>query len=345
MPYRSLQPWRIVAAIAVSAGVLGLLYAIFVHDPDVVDRPDLLVVLRRVGIEMLLLYVLTQLLQATLRAVRYRLLLVADGRQHVPGLGPILLVTLARGMFVDLLPARVGELSYFVLLNRGYRIGADACLSSLGLSVIFDVFALVLLTAALIVTTVVGGGAAPGWSPALLLIGALLGLIGLGAVYGAGAFAAALHRRFDASPRAFVRRALGFVADVAVSVERVRRAGILVRTLLLSFAVRLAKYGGLYCLFLGVAVPSFESLAGLPPWQVISAFVGAEASASLPVPAFMSFGPYEAGGLAVLTALGLPAAAATLSMLAVHLYSQAIDYALGGLALVLFIVRVPRREV
>ena len=69
---------------------------------------------------------------------------------------------------------------------------------------------------------------------------------------------------------------------------------------------------------------------------MLVALIAAEGAASLPVPTFMSFGSYEAGGLAALTALGFPAGDSLVAMMAMHLLSQAIDYSLGGLAFLVF---------
>ncbi|MGB5984751.1 MAG: hypothetical protein WBG37_05545, partial [Desulfobacterales bacterium] len=71
---------------------------------------------------------------------------------------------------------------------------------------------------------------------------------------------------------------------------------------------------------------------------VLTALLSAEGAASLPLPAFMGFGTYEAGGTAALTLLGLSAAVALAIMLALHVLSQIIDYTLGATAAVLFLL-------
>ena len=69
---------------------------------------------------------------------------------------------------------------------------------------------------------------------------------------------------------------------------------------------------------------------------MLVALIAAEGAASLPVPTFLSFGSYEAGGLAALTALGFPAGDSLVAMTAMHLLSQVVDYSLGGLAFLVF---------
>ena len=60
-------------------------------------------------------------------------------------------------MFVDMLPARLGELSYIAMLNRGYRVSGGACVSSLVISFVFDLIALALLLMVLMGVQLIGG--------------------------------------------------------------------------------------------------------------------------------------------------------------------------------------------
>jgi hypothetical protein len=137
------------------------------------------------------------------------------------------------------------------------------------------------------------------------------------------------------------RGLLGKGADLLVRIEKAlqdsREAGITGKLMALSLGVRTAKYFGLYWLFVGVAAQFPEISTSIV--QVLPALISAEAGASLPVPAFMGFGTYEAGGTLALTVLGVSAAMSLMVMLAMHVLSQIIDYLLGGIGLVLFIMR------
>jgi len=76
----------------------------------------------------------------------------------------------------------------------------------------------------------------------------------------------------------------------------------------------------------------------LPVEKVVSALIGGEVGASLPIPTFMSFGVYEAGAALVFQLLGVAnQAAAFITMLSLHIWSQLIEYIIGGVFLVLFI--------
>ena len=105
-----------------------------------------------------------------------------------------------------------------------------------------------------------------------------------------------------------------------------------------SLAIRVFKYGGLYILFVAVTTASFHEFSSLPWWQVLPAFISAEAAASLPLPTFMSFGTYEGGGVLAFTVLGFAPADILLLMFVIHLISQVVDYTLGGIGLLGFIL-------
>ena len=92
-------------------------------------------------------------MQTLLRALRYRSLLKADGISQVPGTWYMFLITLCRNMFVDMVPARIGEASYVLMLNRGYRVPVSACLSTLFISVVLDILALAAILIALVLAS------------------------------------------------------------------------------------------------------------------------------------------------------------------------------------------------
>ena len=78
--------------------------------------------------------------------------------------------------------------------------------------------------------------------------------------------------------------------------------------------------------------------------DVVAALVASEVGASLPIPTLMGFGAYEAGGAAALGLLGYPLALALLVLLTVHIVSQILDYAIGGICLVVFFLISPGRR-
>ena len=326
---------RLLIAFAVSAFVMALLLRVVGGGLES-GASRLLDVLRATNAALLVAYLGCQAGQILWRTLRYGLLLRAAGEQGAPRFGHMLLVTMCRNMFVDLLPARVGELSYVAMLNRGYRVGAEACVSSLGISVLFDFVALFFIVACLLLAELVSGNA-PLWL--FYVTGVLLVVIlsGLGIVF--VAYGGVLRKLQGLRLR--MPRVMGFLDRLSGAIDATRRSGVLLRTLGLSLLVRGFKYGGYYMAFLAIAQASFPEMAAVPFWKVLFTLVSSEAAASAPVPSFMSFGSYETGGTAMWAILGFPAADAAISTLALHVVSQVVDYSIGGLGLLLFTFLVP----
>jgi uncharacterized membrane protein YbhN (UPF0104 family) len=327
---------RLVVSAAVSLLVLALLMKLVVGAGNQDAHPGLWTMVTRISLPLMAGYLVCTLLQTWIRSQRYRVLLRAAGSVEVPARGHMMMVTMARNMFVDLLPARAGELAYIGLLNRGYRVAGEHCVSSLALSFVFDLAALAVLIASLILVQLVTA-TVPLWQWMALGFVALLAVVGIwGLLQGSGWADRVLDRWFGGrtGPRP-VATVKAFIDRLAASFGAVARAGALGRVLGLSVGVRLFKYTGLYMAFLALTRDNFPELFGAGVATVLSALVAGEAAASLPLPTLMSFGTYEAGGTAVWALLGFPAASGAMAMLAIHVSSQIVDYSLGGLGLLL----------
>ena len=331
---------RLGISIGVSFAVLGLMIHLFSGGLSPENRPSIFGVLEKTTHWLLLVYGALYLVQLMLRAWRYRILIAASGEQNIPSFFHMSVVTGVRNMLVDLLPARVGELSYVAMLNRGYRVGADACLSSLTIAIAFDFVALLFVVLGLFSIQLFSGGV-ENWMLGALLSATVITVI---AIIGLFVIAPWFVRAFMQADSSRIRQSkvLNFIFNLAnkfvSAIQSTRRSGSLLSVLLLSISIRVLKYAGFFLLFKAVVVPSFQQLAGLPMPQVVSALIGGELAASLPVPAFMSFGVYEAGGTAVLTAFGIDKIQSLISMLAVHIWSQLFDYIFGGICLLLFVI-------
>jgi len=279
-------------------------------------------------------YLLAALAQAFLRAIRYRILLKATEKK-VPGILPMMLISQSRNMFVDMLPARLGEFSYMAMLNRGYTVRAEACLSSLSLSFVFDLIALALLIVCILIYQLFSGQLQT-WLLAVLLVVLAVVAVLLFFLYPFFArFSRWLAQR-EATRHRWFAGLSRFARQTAEALRGTARAGILTPVLLLSCGVRLIKYLGLAALFLGIGQAALQATTQVGLAGMLISLVSAEAASSLPLPTFMSFGAYEAGGSLVMTVLGVDGQSAALLMLAVHIWSQCVDYGLGILALVLF---------
>lgn len=334
--------WRLAVSAAVSSFVLGLMFRLWLSGQASEGAATLYTALRDASRPLLGMYLILALVQTTLRALRNSVLLKAGGEARVPPMGHLTLVSLTRNMFSDLLPARLGELSYVALLNRLYGVRAEVCVSSLAVSMVFDLVALLLLVAGGVSVQLVAAAPTPALTYSAIALLAIVAIAFAVLFRGIGFISTASRRLATRMKNArLLARPLDFLDRLAGALELTRASGVLSITLLLSLALRLTKYAALYMAFQATARAAFPTLAAASPFQVLSTLLIAEATASLPIPTFMSFGSYEAGGVLLLTTLGFSAAEGALCMLATHICSQTIDYSLGGVGLLLVTLCAP----
>ena len=344
MSARTASSLQIAGHLLLAIGVSGLLLALLIQaglsDEAAQVFPRLLNILRSVSVPLLAVYVATSLLRTALQTWRYQLILRSSEPQ-VPDFLHIFLVTTSRNMFIDMLPSRLGELSYVAMLNRGHKVPVSSCLSSLALAFLFDLAALAVVIAFLAVYQLFLLEL-QWWLFLTALMVLLVFFAGLFLLFpGLNTFSSWAGKFLSKLQWAPGKRLAGKVTtlldDLVRSLRYAREAGIARRLLLSSLGVRLAKYLGLYCLFYAVAVPHFPEVDTAMP-SALMALISAEASASLPLPTFMGFGSYEAGGMLTMVALGASRSASMLIMLSLHLLSQAVDYLLGGAAFIAFMI-------
>ena len=97
-------------------------------------------------------FILLSLVGIWLRSIRYRILIKAalapEDRveSQLPGRKTMFLITAVRSMVVDLLPARLGEIIYVVLLKRYTQTRVPAGLSSLLFAMLLDIAVLAPIT-------------------------------------------------------------------------------------------------------------------------------------------------------------------------------------------------------
>ena len=330
---------RLLGSLLISAGILWLLF----RETEGAATHGLQAIWR-MGLGIWLAYSAAQLLQGWLRAIRYRLLLAGAGASPLPGRGRMFGVTLARNMFVDMLPARAGELMYWALLNRGEGVPGDDCASSMTLSIWFDFVALALVLALAIGTPMLQAGGRIVLLWGALVVGVVV-LMGWVALFHGPQWAVWILARFPVRIRAWrwVAALDAFLVRLSGSFSLVRQSGVLGKVTLLSVGIRVVKYAGLMVAFFGVAAVLRPALAELPIWQVLVGLISGEGGAALPIPTFLSLGTYEAAGSGAMSLTGVAGADAAAVLLGTHVASQLVDYSMGGLAL-LGLVWSRRRE-
>ncbi|MEM7196014.1 MAG: lysylphosphatidylglycerol synthase domain-containing protein [Pseudomonadota bacterium] len=320
---------RLVVAITVSLVTLLVLFHITQSQVESRAATGLVDVLRSTLPSALIVYGLLLVVQLFLRTYRYQLLLTATGHPNLPGMIHIGMVTAVRNMLVDLLPARLGELGFVALLNRGYRVPASVCLSALSIAIVFDFIGLLVILSGLAVWQVTSGDAFQ-WTLSAIAFVILLcatGLVGLFFVF--PWLEQRLRSLFPTPGSGWRARILDFFSALKTAIINTRQNGRFARVLLLTICIRALKYGGLFVLFSGVTHHLLPGLHDAPIGTVVLGLIGAELGASLPIPTFMSFGSYEGFGLLTFSAFGIDAEQALMALFSTHIWSQLMDYGIG----------------
>jgi hypothetical protein len=314
-----------VIALAITGGLLGYLLS-------QIDPGELVAAARGMTPRHVSAFLALLLAGVAARAVRFRLLLG-------PPVNMSLLtgIVLVRNLFVDLLPARLGELSYVYMLTSRAGRRIEEGLASLMLSVAFDVVALMPLLLLALLTVGSSGLVAGPWLAAAAVV---LGAVAFGGARLAGPlghFAA----RVLAPPggSAAGRRAAlaGLMRRTALALDDAWARGIAVPVLAVSIVVRLCKFGSYFFLVLAILGPRVDSATDLGFFRVFIGVLSAELAAALPIPTIASFGTFEAAWTVSFVQLGFAREDAIVSGVVAHATSQAVEYAIGGLALLVLL--------
>ena len=327
---------RIILSLSLSALILWLLFELIRDESNPMGFEDLARILANVPVAAYLTYLSIHFVGVVLRTARFRVLIAAAYEGSVPNFPVLMLVTLVRNMTVDMLPARVGELFYVGMLNRGLRIPLQTCFSSLAVSVWFDVMVIIPLVFALILYPLLDAGI----QQRLIVLAAVLVVVctlGILILHPGLSLAAKFLKRHTSGQSKILRKLNAFISDFSDSVKASLSRGTILATFMLTVGVRLCKYSSIVILFYAIAQAGFPELVDSDPGSVVVALLASEAGASLPIPTFMSFGTYEAGGLAAFAMLGISVSAAGLALFTIHLVTQAVDYTLGGLSFIAFL--------
>jgi uncharacterized membrane protein YbhN (UPF0104 family) len=326
---QSLQSNRIWSHLALGIGgsllILGGMYFAASNAGHNISPAQLIDVIKSSSFSLFLAYVVASILGLVFRAWRYHVLLKASGEAKIPGTKDMILITAVRNMTVDLLPARLGELVFVGLLRKQAGTHVSSGLSALLFATLLDVLILAPITIA--IGLMVGF---PTKQPFLLALIALFVVIGfmMGIKYILPIFDK-WFVRWAAHPNRVLSSVFGFIVSITEAVESTMRAGVLMKVISLTFAVRIFKYAGLLFLFFGLTQSSFPDLSELSSVKVLGAMIASEMTASLPIPTLMSFGSWELGGMTVLAFYGAVPHAALLTLLGVHIQTQAVDYGIG----------------
>ena len=335
METRRRSPLYIALSICLTAGVFNFLSR-FTSSEKVIS------ILRGVDRRGVAMFLLLSMAMSFFRTWRYGLVLKVSG--HSPPPGPLFLIVLVRNFLSDLLPARLGTLSYVYLATSRLGIPLSSSVSSFALSFLFDIAALVPMIAA--VALLVGLSHLDKALPLLFASALLLAVVTGGTIFSlpmifrlSGRIAGSLPVLRDK----WRDKWLDFCAEAEGKLWHAREEGIFLRLFALSLLVRLAKYGSLYVLLHALLRPLEYGVKELSPAKVLLGLVSSELAASLPISGIAGFGVYEGTWSLVFTLLGMPAELAAATGVSHHVFTQAYGYSLGGLALLLLLA-IPAGE-
>lgn len=328
--------FKIALNLIISGTISLLILALFLYylssQAGSVSLDKVIDLVTAVSLPILLGYISVYIIGTWFRALRFQKIISADTTSNVPSLRNMYIITMIRNMVVDLLPSRSGELFYIGLVKKSDNVPTATATSSLGMSIWLDLVVLGILIIGIAAFGMITGAFEVNigiqW---LFLFAAVIVSFPIGL--------AIIHRwqsRSKMAKKLHQSRVFQWFFDLLETSRLSMQSGIFTPCLLYSFGVRICKYFGMYLIFMAVSNGVAEHFNEINAFDVLITLVASEFSASLPLPALMSFGTYEAGGTIALTALGVPLAIAALVLLSTHIVSQLIDYIMGGLGMIMY---------
>ena len=295
-----------------------------------VDFPALINQILKIPFTFLLLGGLIYGVKAVLRAARFARM---NARQEGVSLLRMLRLSLASSLASQLLPLKLGELSYVYLLKREYRSPVAQGLSTLMLIRLFDMLAVALLFVAFALLVRLPASLSLYFYSILAFVGLLLALI-LALLFGARfvePLLAYLFRFRWVRRVPYLFKLRGMLAGVALDLQRYSPRAYAEWTVLAALEW-LVNYFTYHVLLIGI---------GLQPalFTTVVTVTFAALASVLPINSFGSFGTQEAGWATGLVLLGYRQEVAITSAFAAHLLILGYILLLGGLSWLSYLLR------
>lgn len=328
----------VVLSLAVSVLLIGLLLSR-------IQIRDLTQTLSNIYWPALFLYIGISFFSSWLRAWRYKWLL----QPRPITWGNMFLVTFIRNCFDDLLPARIGSLSYIYVLNKRLKFSFESAASTFVVSFVLDFLTLSPFLALAIF--IVGLGASSVSTAALLILSFFFFIIILVILWQIiPIFRAALnlYRSFlkilKAGQKKRARHSIAKLEMILDSLAEIKAKKIYVPLFLLSLLIRLGKYVSLYFLLFAILRSHGFLMKDLSFWKTILGITGAEMTSALPVKGLADFGTWESAWAVAFRLMNFEAGLAILSGIAVHLITNFFEYSLGFLSILILAVPHMKRN-
>lgn len=300
-----------------------LLYSLYLEGFDsLVDK------IHGIDKPLLFLYIFLNLLSLLLRALRYKLVF-SSFLSSAPSLNKMLVTTGVRNGFVDFLPARLGELSFFYILKK-YNIKTSSITTVFGLCTAIDIVVLFFIVFLACFYSFDQSLLSIEYAPLFLVISILLLFAIKKLDFFLTLFSLSLSRwRKNNKATAFLQR-------VADDLKTIKESDKYFQILLLTFVLRIFKYTSLYILLLSVVKQFGFNFDELNPLITSVSFICAEASASLPISGFMGFGAYEGVWQMVFNHSLVKISSLSSVIFLVHIISQVVGYFIAIICLLTF---------
>jgi len=316
-------------SLAISILLIGLLLS-------KIQTRDLIHTLANIYWPALFLYIGTSFLSSWLRAWRYKWLLHPEPIAW----GKMFLVTFIRNCFDDLLPARIGSLSYIYVLNKRLNFSFESAASTFVIAFVFDFLTLSPFLGLAIL--IVGLGASDVSGLALLLLSLLFFVIifiilwqlipifrGLLNIY------QCLLKFLKVNGKKGVQHSIAKLHMTINSLSEIRARKIYLPMFLLSLLIRLGKYISLYFLLFALLRSHGFMIKDLSFWKTILGTTGAEMTSALPVKGLAGFGTWESAWAVAFRLMNFEPGLAIISGIGVHLITNVFEYGLGLISILI----------
>jgi uncharacterized membrane protein YbhN (UPF0104 family) len=313
----------ILLSVAISIALLWLLLS-------QIKTEDVVQTFKRIYLPALFAYMAVALIGAWLRAWRYKWLLQPQPITW----GNMFLVTFIRNSLIDLLPARLGSLSYIYVLNKRLNFPFETATSTFVLAFFLDFLT---LSPFLIVAVIaVGLGTTTISTLALLSISLaffMLIFIILWKIIPFSRWVLKIYQRVLAILKSENKRLARISCEkfesTIDSLGQIQQRKIYLPIFFLSLLIRLAKYGSIYALFFALLRSQGFSLHELSFWKLILGLSGAELTSALPIKGLAGFGTWESAWALTYRLMNFDPRLAIISGIGVHLLTNFFEYSLG----------------
>jgi uncharacterized membrane protein YbhN (UPF0104 family) len=261
----------------------------------------------------------------------------------------IVLVTLIRNCLDDLLPARIGALSYVYVLNQRLGFPFEAAASTFAVGIVYDFLTL----GPFLMIAVLAAGAGVSGIPSSALLALAVGYLAATALvlWKIVPISRFLLRVFVALLKAFKfdhgKRAAVFDEKLRTTItglQAIRDRKIDALLLVQSLFIRLGKYTSVYFLLWALLKSRGIPLSQIGFGRMILGVTAAEMTALLPVRGLAGFGTWESAWALAFGVMALPPGLAVVSGLGIHLLTNIWEYGLGLLGILVLEIPLFRRK-